>query len=222
MMAVENDVLVIEEKGIYSVEKFLLSRQLMYWQVYLHKTSLVAELILTKILKRAKFLAENKIEINCSKPLLFFIKNKINSISFDTKNLNVFSQLDDYDIISALKVWQNHSDYILATLSKMIINRDLLKIKLSHDKIDKATFIATKEKFLQESSLSESDAKYFVFKGKIKSKTYSKENDPISILRKDKGIEDLTSVSNQLNAKSISKSMTKYFICFPKNFYTIF
>jgi uncharacterized protein len=216
MMTVENDVLVIEEKGIYSVEKFLLSRQLMYWQVYLHKTSLVAELILTKILKRAKALAEKKIEINCSEALLFFIQNKIEAENFNTKNLDTFSLLDDFDIISALKTWQNHPDYILATLSKMIINRDLLKIKLSNDKIDKATFFALKTKFLQQNQLSENDAKYFVFKGKIKSKTYNKEAEPINILRKDRTIEDLIVVSNQLNAKSISKSMTKYFVCFPK------
>src|SRR5690606_1923774 len=121
-----NNVLVIEEKGIYSVEKFLLSRRLMYWQAYLHKTSLVAELILMKVLKRAKELTLKGVKLPCSEPLLYFMQNKISLENFDAEKLDLFSQLDDFDIISALKAWQHHNDFILSTLSKMIINRDLL------------------------------------------------------------------------------------------------
>ncbi len=108
MMNVVDDVLVIEEKGIYSVEKFLMARRLMYWQAYLHKTSLVAELILTKVLKRAKELTQKGIILTCSKPLLFFMQNKVELYDFDSIVLNEFSQLDDYDIISALKNWQHN------------------------------------------------------------------------------------------------------------------
>ena len=106
MMNVVDDTLVIEEKGIYSVEKFLMARRLMYWQAYLHKTSLVAEVILTKVLKRAKELTQRGIVLPCSQPLLFFMQNKISQEDFDSKTLNLFAQLDDYDIISALKMWQ--------------------------------------------------------------------------------------------------------------------
>jgi HD superfamily phosphohydrolase len=216
MMNVEDDFLVIEEKGIYSVEKFLMSRRLMYWQAYLHKTSLVGELILTKILKRAKELTLKGIVLPCSEPLQFFLQNKVILESFDTATLDLFSQLDDFDIISALKAWQRQDDFILATLSKMIINRDLLKIKLSSDKIAIEDLTPLKERFAIENNISVTDANYFIFKGKIKNQAYDKEAEPIRILKKDRTVEDVIESSDQLNLKSLSKSVTKYYICFPK------
>ncbi|MBZ4044640.1 HD domain-containing protein [Flavobacterium hibisci] len=216
MMNVENDVLVIEEKGIYSVEKFLLSRRLMYWQAYLHKTSLVAELILMKVLKRAKELTLKGIKLPCSDPLLYFMQNKISLEDFDAEKLDLFSQLDDFDIISALKAWQKHNDFILSTLSKMIINRDLLKIKMSAEKIPMEESQAMKEEFAEEHNISQLEAGYFIFRGKIKNQAYSKEAEPIRILKKDKTIEDVVEASDQLNLKSLSKLVTKYYICFPK------
>jgi len=216
MMNVENDVLVIEEKGIYSVEKFLLSRRLMYWQAYLHKTSLVAELILMKVLKRAKELTLKGIKLPCSEPLLYFMQNKITLEDFDAEKLDLFSQLDDFDIISALKAWQKNNDFILSTLSKMIINRDLLKIKLSAEKIPMEESQSLKEEFAEAHNISAVDAGYFIFRGKIKNQAYSKEAEPIRILKKDKTIEDVVEASDQLNLKSLSKLVTKYYICFPK------
>lgn len=216
MMNVENDVLVIEEKGIYSVEKFLLSRRLMYWQAYLHKTSLVAELILMKVLKRAKELTLKGVKLPCSEPLSYFMQNKISLENFDAEKLDLFSQLDDFDIISALKAWQKHNDFILSTLSKMIINRDLLKIKMSAEKIPMEESQAMKEEFAEEHNISQLEAGYFIFRGKIKNQAYSKEAEPIRILKKDKTIEDVVEASDQLNLKSLSKLVTKYYICFPK------
>ena len=216
MMNVVEDLLVIEEKGIYSVEKFLLSRRLMYWQAYLHKTSLVAELILMKVLKRAKELTLKGISLPCSEPLLFFMQNKITLESFDAEKLDLFSQLDDFDIISALKSWQKQDDFILSTLSKMIINRDLLKIKLSAEKIPMEESQSMKEEFASEHNISLLEAGYFIFRGKIKNQAYSKEAEPIRILKKDKTIEDVVEASDQLNLKSLSKLVTKYYICFPK------
>lgn len=216
MMNVINDVLVIEEKGIYSVEKFLMSRRLMYWQVYLHKTSLVAELILTKVLKRAKELTQQGVVLQGSEPLLFFMKNKITADTFDNENLDLFSQLDDFDIISALKSWQKQDDFILSTLSKMIINRDLLKIKVNNEKVSTEEMQILKERFASKNKIALSETNYFIFKGKIKNQAYSKEAEPISIIKKDKTIEDIVEVSDQLNLKSLSKSVTKYYVCFPK------
>ncbi|MEO8239995.1 MAG: HD domain-containing protein [Flavobacterium sp.] len=216
MMNVVDGILVIEEKGIYSVEKFLLSRRLMYWQAYLHKTSLVAELILTKILKRAKELTLKGVNLPCSEPLLFFMQNKITLEDFDTENLDLFSQLDDFDIISALKAWQKQDDFILSTLSKMIINRDLLKIKMSGEKVPTEEIQELKEKFAKEHNILHLEADYFIFRGKIKNQAYSKEAEPIRILKKDKTIEDVVEASDQLNLKSLSKLVTKYYICFPK------
>jgi len=216
MMNVVDDVLVIEEKGIYSVEKFLMSRRLMYWQAYLHKTSLVAELILTKVLKRAKELTEKGVVLPSSEPLMYFMQNKIVLNSFDSKNLDLFSQLDDFDIISALKSWQKNDDFILSSLSKMIINRDLLKIKLSEEKVPTEDLHILKERFALENNISLVEANYFIFKGKIKNQAYSKVAEPIRILKKDKTIEDVVEASDQLNLKSLSKFVTKYYLCYPK------
>lgn len=216
MMNVVDDVLVIEEKGIYSVEKFLMARRLMYWQVYLHKTSLVAEEILTKTLKRAKELYQKGVQIECSKPLYFFIENKIALDDFTDEILNEFSKLDDTDIVGAIKNWQYHDDFTLSELSKMIINRDLLKIKMNDEKFSSEEVQELLEQFSQENKLSIQESKYFVFKGKIKNQAYSKIAEPIRILQKDGGLEDVAILSDQLSLKALSKHVTKYFLCYPK------
>ncbi len=216
MLNVVDDVLVLEEKGIYSIEKFLMARRLMYWQAYLHKTSLVAELILTKILKRAKFLTQSGVILESSKPFQFFLSNKVELNNFDESTLLKFSQLDDFDIISAIKAWQFNEDFILSSLSKMIINRDLLKIKLSSEKFSVDEVQNLTNEFSKRNRISKEDANYFIFKGKIKNQAYSKIAEPIRILKKDKTIEDIVEVSDQLNLKALSKPVTKYYICFPK------
>nr|WP_294776691.1 HD domain-containing protein [uncultured Flavobacterium sp.] len=216
MMNVVDDVLVMEEKGIYSIEKFLMARRLMYWQAYLHKTSLVAELTLTKTLQRAKELLQKGIEIECSKPLKHFMQHKVTLDNFSTHDLDTFAQLDDFDIISALKIWQFHEDFILSSLSKMIINRDLSKIKLNSEKFPTEVLQEMTAKFAKENNITIQEAKYFIFKGKIKNQAYSKEAEPIRILKKDRTIEDVVEASDQLNLKALSKPVTKYFICYPK------
>ena len=216
MMTVVNDQLVIEEKGIYSVEKFLMARRLMYWQVYFHKTSLVAELILTKVLKRAKELIQKGIVLNCSDSLLYFMNNKIDLETFDNNTLDKFAKLDDFDIVSALKSWLNNDDFILSNLSKMIINRDLLKIKLSNEKFSKSDLESLQQTFSKENQISIQDSSYFIFKGKIKNQAYSVQAEPIRILKKDNTVEDVVEASDQLNLKSISKEVTKYYLCYPK------
>ncbi len=216
MMNVENDVLVIEEKGIYSVEKFLVARRLMYWQAYLHKTSVVAELTLVKILKRAKELYQKGIILEASKPLQYFLEKKIKLEQFDAFVLEMFSYLDDYDVLSAVKTWQFNEDVVLSSLCKMIINRDLLKIKMMDDKPTKETLQPYKEKFMEISGLSDKELDYFIFKGNLKNQAYNKQGEPIRILKKDKTIEDVVEASDQLHLKALSKPVTKYFICFPK------
>ena len=216
MMNVQDDYLVIEEKGIYSVEKFLVARRLMYWQAYLHKTSVVAELILTKILKRAKELTQKGIVLPCSEPLQFFLQNKISLADFDKSVLDKFSYLDDYDVLGAIKAWQFHDDFVLQSLCRMILNRDLLKIQMSDDKPNKENLLAIKNKYISIAGISDKEADYFVFKGKLKNQAYSKSSEPIRILKKDKTIEDVVEASDQLHLKALSKPVTKYFICFPK------
>lgn len=216
MMHVVDDHLVLEEKGIYSIEKFLMARRLMYWQAYLHKTSLVAELMLTQVLKRAKVLLQKGVAIEASKPLLFFMNQAITLAEFSDEVLDQFAQLDDYDVVSAIKSWQFHDDFILSSLSKMIINRDLLKIKLSAEKFPKESLLALKSQLMAEHKLSADDCNYFIFKGKIKNQAYNNATEPIQILKKDKTIEDVIEVSDQLNLKALAKPVTKYYLCFPK------
>ena len=144
------------------------------------------------------------------------MSNKVEAVDFDNLILDKFSQLDDFDIISALKSWQNNDDFILSSLSKMIINRDLLKIKFNSEKFPKEEIANYIDLFSQANGISNQDAAYFVFKGKIKNQAYSIEAEPIRILKKDKTIEDVMLASDQLNLKALSKPVTKYYICFPK------
>lgn len=216
MMNVQNDILVIEEKGIYSVEKFLVARRLMYWQTYLHKTSVVAELILTKILKRAKELTQKGVVLPCSESLQFFMLNKITLADFDKNILDKFSYLDDYDVMGAIKNWQFNEDYVLHNLSRMILERDLLKIQITEDKPNKENILQLKNMFISLENISEKEADYFVFKGKLKNQAYDKAIEPIYILKKDKTVEDVVEVSDQMYLKALSKEVTKYYICFPK------
>lgn len=216
MLNVIDDVLVVEEKGIYSVEHFLVGRRLMYWQVYLHKTSLVAELILTKVFKRAKELAQAGKIVPCSKPLLYFLANKIDEETFTNDDLFQFSLLDDSDVIAAIKTWMFESDKILSKLSKMLINRDLLKIKMFSEKVDKIQVEEFRQKLIQKTGITYEEAKYLVFSGKIKNQAYNKEGETIYISNKDKQIQDVILVSDQLNLKALAKPVTKYYLCFPK------
>lgn len=218
MLNVVDDELVVEEKGVYSVEMFLVARRLMYWQAYLHKTSVCAELVLVRILKRAKELTHKGIKLWGSDSLLFFLNNQIDYEEFDSRALDKFALLDDSDILGALKMWQFHEDFILSNLSKMIVNRKLLRIEImsTKDEISK-TIEAKRAEVAQEYDLSVDSAKYFVFKGKMTNQAYRKDKEPIMILKKDSSVEDVLVASDQLNLKALTKPVMKYFVCYPKN-----
>jgi len=171
---------------------------------------------LTKILKRAKELTQKGIVLPCSESLKFFMQNKIALSDFNKEVLDKFSYLDDYDVMGAIKSWQFHDDFVLQSLSKMILNRDLLKIQITDYKPNKDSFLDIKNKYISFAKISEKEAAYFVFKGKLKNQAYSKSSEPIRILRKDKTIEDVLEASDQLHLKALSKPVTKYYICFPK------
>lgn len=217
MLNVVDEELVIEEKGIYSVEKFLVARRLMYWQVYLHKTSLVAEQLLTRMLKRAKELVNNGVELKASRALSYFLNNEVSLDNFNNDTLEIFSKLDDYDIISAMKEWQTHDDFVLRNLSDMIINRDLLKIKLKNKKIKKEELQKHTEALINKYKITKHEADYFVFMGDISNQAYQLKNQHINILLKTGKIEDIVKASDQLNLKALSKTVTKYYICYPKD-----
>jgi HD superfamily phosphohydrolase len=217
MFNVVDDALVIEEKGIYSVEKFLLARRLMYWQVYLHKTGLVAEQLLIRMLQRAKELVSLGVKLEASKSLIYFLENSVSKNEFNNNALDTFAQLDDYDIISAMKAWQFHDDFVLKNLCEMIINRDLLKIKIKKKPIKSQLLETHLEKLINKYQITESEAKYFVFTGKISNQAYEQNSQNINILFKTGKIQDIVKASDQLNLKALTKPVTKYFICYPKD-----
>ena len=215
MMNVINDDLVIEEKGIYSVEKFLMARRLMYWQVYLHKTSLVAEQMIMRVLKRAKEIKLMNIKLETSYSLSFFLNNSCDVTDFDAASLNQFSLLDDYDVMSALKTWQFHSDFVLSNLSKMILNRTLLKIKFKNNPVSDSKVEVIKQKMMETHKLSSKDAAYFVFNGSVSNLAYDQKQGGLKILYKNGKVKEVISASNHLSLKVLSKTVTKHYICFP-------
>ena len=215
MLNVRNDELVVEEKGLYSVEKFLIARRLMYWQVYLHKTSVAAEQILIRLLNRAKELVQQGQKLTMSTALAFFVKNKISKDNFSQEVLEMFARLDDTDIISAMKEWQFYPDAVLSKLSKMLLNRDLPKIKVRLN-----DFEEQKIKRLQKLSLAkgidEKDMKYFVFIGVMTNRAYNPEKEIIKILTKNGRVVELSKTSEAINLEPLSQVTERYYICYPK------
>lgn len=216
MLNVSNENLVVEEKAIYSVEKFLIARRFMYWQVYLHKTGIVAEQLLIRVLKRAKEVMDESVLASCSLALKFFMDNKVERADFNEDVLKTFAQLDDIDILAAIKSWQNHSDFVLARLSQMLLNRRLLKVKLKNKPIDQNKLLKYRDNCKSTFGINDQDAEYFVFSGKIENKAYDQEKQHINILKKNGKLIDVAKASDQLNLKALSKTVTKYYICFPK------
>ena len=217
MMNVIEDELVIEEKGIYSVEKFLMARRLMYWQVYLHKTSLVAEQMILRVLKRAKELTLINVKLEASSALSFFMNNSCDITNFSTTSLDQFSLLDDYDVMSALKSWQFHNDFVLSILSKMILNRTLLKIKFKNNPVSDSKVETMTQQMVKIHKLSSKEASYFVFNGSVSNLAYDQKQGGLKILYKNGKVKEVISASDHLSLKVLSKTVTKHYICFPKD-----
>ncbi len=189
----------------------------MYWQVYLHKTSLVAEQMLMGILKRAKELTQKDVQLEASTALSFFLRSASNQANFDETALNQFSLLDDYDLMSALKSWQFHDDFVLSHLSKMILNRTLLKIKFKNNPISESKVEALKQDLALKYTLNANEASYFVFHGHVDNLAYNPEQGGLKILYKNGKIKDILKASDHLSSKVLSKTVSKYYICFPKD-----
>lgn len=216
MLAVKNDCLVVEEKGVYSIEKFLIARRLMYWQVYLHKTVLGAEQMLVQTLARAKTLALKGTELNVSENLSYFLYQNVTSEDFEnnrTELLNRFARLDDFDIISALKSWTNHDDFTLSYLSKSIINRRLFKIWLQDHRFEKQQIKALRQTVQTNFDISKKEAKHLVFTGKESNRAYNIAKDEIKILFKNGEVKPW-SKSTDMGLKV--GEVKKYYLCFPK------
>ena len=210
MLTIHNGALMIEEKGIYSIEKFLVSRRFMYWQVYLHKTVLCAEKMLVNIVNRARIVKAQA----PSEPFNNFLHNDFKDNEIE-KYLDDFCLLDDYDVFSAIKKWTNHPDKILSVLCSGIVNRRLLKIKYSGTIIDDNLFKEKTELAIQYFKISKEEAGYLVFIFETVNKTYSNQDEHINILFKDGKIKDISEVDNALINQTLFGTAKKFYICFP-------
>ncbi len=218
MLDVVDDQLVIEEKGIYSIEKFLIARRLMYWQVYLHKTVIAAEQMLVKILERAKELSQEGRNLFASPCFSYFLKNSISMQDFKNNPLNIerFTKLDDNDIFTSIKVWVNDEDLILSTLCSHLISRNLYQVEITNEppSIERINDLA--EKVTDEYEISDDDTSYFVFTDTIKNKAYSVGDGSIKILMKDGSIQDIAKASDNSNLEALARTVQKYILCYLK------
>ncbi len=226
MLNVVDDQLVVDAKGIYSIEKFLIARRLMYWQVYLHKTVLSAENLMVKILHRAKQLALQGETLFATPALQFFLTRRFPPFPAQHLNeftdlqiqmLNNFLLLDDSDILSAIKVWQNHSDKTLSMLCQQMNNRRLFKIELQNQPFDKERIKTLKQQTMKKYGLTPEEVEYFVFTDEVSSGTYNITDDQISILYNNGNLVDIAEASDMLNTQVLSKVVKKYLLCYPKD-----
>lgn len=218
MLTVVNDNLAIEEKGIYSVEKFIIARRLMYWQVYLHKTVLGVEMLIINILKRAKHLAQSGAQLFATPALRFFLYEQISHHDFssDNKVLELFCLLDDSDMTAAIKVWATHEDKVLSDLCSMMVNRKLYKVKLSNTPLEAELEIAT-GLLLQKGRTSNEYLPYYAFTGSASNSTYDIDDDRINILMKTGELRNISEVENALINSGLTIPVKKYFLCVAKD-----
>ena len=215
MLTVRDNELMVEEKGVYSVEKFIIARRLMYWQVYLHKTVLGAEMLLINILKRAKELAQNGEKLFSSPALNYFLYKNLTEEDFlqDPEHLENFLQLDDSDVMVSIKVWQTHTDKVLSTLCKMLILRKLYKVSLSSESL--ASILEDKKKKIKTlMGLNDNDLQYFVFAGVTSNSTYNINDELIKIETKSGTVKNITEIDDSLVNQTLARAVHKNYICY--------
>jgi uncharacterized protein len=204
MITVHNGELMVEEKGIYSIEKFLIARRLMYRQVYLHKTVVSAEQMLQRIIKRAKFIGAQ-----CQPPLNIFINEPLQNVT-----LEQFCSIDDADIMMAIKTWCNNEDKVLSILCKGVLDRELLKVKFVDSYYGDAALQEKRVSISNQLGINEEDAKWLVYTGEVGNSTYNFEENPIKILYKDGSIKNISEVDDALINESMRSNIKKYYICY--------
>ncbi len=218
MMTVVDDELVVEAKGIYSIEKFIIARRLMYWQVYLHKTVVVAEYMMTNILKRAKFLVSEGQQLFMTPALEPFLSTDITVSHFiDHKDgLEHFARLDDYDILACIKTWMGHSDKILSYLCRSLIDRHLYKVMIRNTPFDQGFVDELRDRVVRLFGIEPGDADYFIVQGMVTNNAYNPEHDKIRILFPDETLIDVSEASDNLNISVLSTPVSKFLLCLPK------
>ena len=218
MLNVHNDQLVVEQKGIYSIEKFIVARRLMYWQVYLHKTVIAAEYMLLRLLQRARLLIERGVELATTPSLKMMLSNSFTPKDFfeNAALLKAFMDLDDTDLVSAFKVWCNHSDFTLSLLSQKIINRDLYAIEIQKEPFSEDYIKGIKERAIAHYEISKEELPCFVITDVVSNFAYNKDNERINILMKDNTLVDIVYASDNFNISTLSKPVKKSFVAYPK------
>lgn len=218
MLTVVDDELAVELKGIYSVEKFIVARRLMYWQVYYHKTVLAVEYMLISILNRARWMAIKSMYLPASEALLFFLNQPVGKKEFEQNPsiLNTFALLDDYDIYSAIKAWASNPDSILSSLCSALLERRLFRVSITAQPMEMDKVMAIQEKITAKLSLQGDDFSYFTGQGEISNSAYNPDSDRITIVDKEGKRWDISGLSEQLNIAIYNKTVSKYFIWFPK------
>ena len=220
MLNVKDDMLVIDIKGIYSIEKFLIARRLMYWQVYFHKTVIASEFLLIKTLQRARQLYLSGIKLFAPPALQFFLEKRITAVDFNKPGnpdvLEMFSKLDDNDIICAAKVWRDHPDKTLSILCNSLVNRKLFRIIIKNEEFSQSRIELVKSKVASFYGLNMEDTNYLVVCSEISNFAYNAHDDNIKILLKSGNIADITEVSELFNMSVLSRNVIKHFLCYPK------
>lgn len=220
MFNVADDQLVIEEKGIYSIEKFLIARRLMYWQVYLHKTVIAGEQLLVKILKRAKELAAGGEQLFATPALQHFLQNDVTRAGFLETNIHLvqFARLDDQDIFASVKVWRDHNDRILSLLCNMLVGRHLYKTEITSEKPDEGRLAMLRDHVGLSLEINPEEVSYFIFTDVISNRAYNTGggNSTINILMKNNTTTDIAKASDLSNLESLDKTVTKHILCYPR------
>ena len=218
MLNVKDDQLVVDSKGIYSVEKFLVARRLMYWQVYMHKTVLSAEFMLVNILKRAKYLANQGVELTGTQALKHFLHADYTWNDFEENPaiLKKFLELDDFDVMSGIKDWANHNDLILSDLSSRIINRNLLKIRLQETPFEEEMAEKMAEGIRNQYGFTHGEERYMLIVDKVKNHAYNNKKGHINLLYKDGHTSDISTAADQMTINALSEPVERHFICFPR------
>jgi HD superfamily phosphohydrolase len=219
MLHVHDDFLVVEEKGIFSIESFLQARRLMYWQVYLHKTAVSAERMVVNLVRRAHYLAQAGEKIGGSEALLWFLKNKftLSEFTHHPEALETFGQLDDNDIWGSIKLWRNHPDAIVSGLCNRLLQRDLFQIQLTVSPIKKSKIEKVKLEIHKSFGVLRNDANYLFAYGTVSNEAYISGGQSISILMKNGKVLDMEEASDLPTIQAMSKIVKKNYLCWPKN-----
>jgi HD superfamily phosphohydrolase len=218
MLNVKDDHIVIEEKGIYSVEKFIIARRLMYWQVYLHKTVIAAEQLLVKILERSRELVLKGHELFATPALNHFLTRMLTRDEFiKDGHLEVFTHLDDTDILSAVKVWASNDDFVLAKLCKDFVHRKLFQVDITNGKADKNLVEQLSDNAIAKYGITKNEVPYFVFTDSIKNNAYRVGDGNIGVLMKDGSVKDIATASDYSNLEALAKTIRKYILCYSKD-----